>query len=117
MRITGLFATLPLAVLVVLAACSDNDNPAGAGSSGTPDTENEGGGPVDPSEAGTGDGGPVSNTSVCSTTKPSANKDAGRVFKGTLLLPEKALDGELFIDRFGKIVCADKSCATVPVQL
>ena len=47
---------------------TDNENPAGASSSGGgPNTENDGG-PVDPSEAGGGDGGPVSNTSVCSTT-------------------------------------------------
>src|SRR5688500_1625050 len=84
MRITGLFAALPLAALVTMVACSDNDSPAGPGSSGGPGAEDGGGGPIDPSEAGTGDGGPVTNTSVCSTTKPSANKDAGRVFKGTL---------------------------------
>jgi cytosine/adenosine deaminase-related metal-dependent hydrolase len=111
MRITGLFAALPLAAIVAIAACADNENPDSPGSSGGPGTDNEGG-PGDPSEAGTGDGGPVSNTSVCSTTKQAANKDAGRVFKGTLLLPETAVDGELFIDRFGKIVCAAKSCSS-----
>lgn len=113
MRITRLFAALPLAALVTMVACSDNDSPAGPGSSGGPGTE-DGGGPIDPNEAGTGDGGPVTNTSVCSTTKPAANKDAGRVFKGTLLLPEKAVDGELFIDNRGRIVCADKSCSMTP---
>lgn len=112
MRSTGLFAALPLAVIAVLAACSDNENAAGTSSSGGPDTENEGG-PVDPSEAGPGDdGGPITNTSVCSVTKPAKTKDAGRVFKGTLLLPEKAADGELLIDKFGKIVCAAASCSS-----
>lgn len=113
MRFTGLLAALPLATLVVLAACSDNESPSGPGSSSGNDPDPDGG-PVDPKEGGGGDGGDLANTSVCSVTKQAGNKDAGRVLKGTILLPEKAIVGEVFVDRFGKIVCAAANCSNEP---
>lgn len=113
MRFTRLLAAFPLLAIAAIAACSDNDDSPGASSSGGNGGDDGG---VDPgkNDGGDNDGSSLANTSVCSVTKPAANKDAGRVFKGTLLLPEKALDGELFIDNRGKIVCADKSCSSSP---
>jgi len=110
MRFTSLLAVLPLAALVTMVACSDNGNDDGPG------TTNPGGdggktGPdgAGPGQDGGGDSGP-SATSACSVTKARKDNKSGRIFKGTLLLPEKTVDGELFIDAGGKIVCADKSC-------
>ncbi len=105
MNLRALFAVVPVLAILKLAACSDQENPAGANPP-----------PDDPSgeDGGTeGDGGPPPQKASCQIT-PGANADAGRVLKGTLLLPESAIEGELYLDSRGMIVCADKSCSSSP---
>ncbi len=111
MRLSTLFAAFPLLAIAGFTACADNDDSGGVEPSPTADAgkdapngnTTDGGGETD---------GSTPNTGSCQVTKPPKDKTSGRVFKGTVLLPEKAVQGELFIDAKGKIVCADTSCTS-----
>lgn len=101
MHLRNLFAFVPVALVLKLVACADQDNPPG----------------VDPrDEAGTNEdveAGVPAERGSCAVTKPPSSPASGRVLKGTLLLPEKIVDdGELFIDGKGVIQCADTSCSS-----
>ncbi|HVJ94032.1 MAG TPA: hypothetical protein VM580_29785, partial [Labilithrix sp.] len=111
MNLRCLVASVPV-IALLFAACADQENPAG------PTTSSGGTEPTQP--GGEPDGGtpdadtpdpPVneSNKQLCVVTKPG---DYGKVFTGTLLLPESVVEGELFIDKTGAIVCADKNCSS-----
>lgn len=101
-------AILPLLALFKITACSD---PVSATNPSLPgDGE---GAPAPPGEDhadGTDPSKPITKT-LCKVTKSG---DFGKVIKATLLLPEAALDGELFIDGRGVIACADKDCSGTP---
>jgi len=103
MNLRRLALVVPVLALFKLAACSDQDNPSGTnlpGDDGGTEGGNEGGNPD----------GSVITTSQCQQTKPAANNSTGRVIKGTVLLPESSVEGEVFYDK-GRIVCADKNCS------
>jgi hypothetical protein len=113
MNVRHFLLTAPV-VAAIIVACADQQNPSGTNvgpGDGTdptgdkddpsnPDPETDGG-PTDP--------GPVVNKDLCKVGKAG---DAGKVIKGTLLLPETTLEGELFIDSTGTIACAAKSCSS-----
>jgi hypothetical protein len=96
MYLRRLLAALPVAA-IVLAACADQVNPTGVHLPDEPDPGDDGSGKV---------AGAVTKT-LCTVQKPG---DAGKVIKGTLLLPDKPTEGELFIDKNGVIACAAASC-------
>src|SRR5262245_44824037 len=49
--------------------------------------------------------------SLCVVTNQG---DETKVFKGTLLLPDKPVEGEVVIDKSGVIACAAERCAKAP---
>lgn len=103
----ALFA-IPILSFLAIAACANQDDPT---ASQLPTDGEDGGG------GGKTDGGPTDPdattpyTSPCKVTKPG-KADSPRLFKGTLLLPTEAVEGELLIDAAGNIACAAKSCSS-----
>ncbi|MDF2691968.1 MAG: repeat domain protein [Labilithrix sp.] len=106
------FLTVAPVLALLIAACADPQDPSGTNPGGSED-------PTDPEGNGTGedpadsnqpnDPGKLTNKQLCTVTKAG---DAAKAVKATLLLPEEAVDGELFIDKTGMIVCAAKSCSS-----
>jgi hypothetical protein len=97
MNLRSLLTAVPVVALLKLAACTDQSNPTGVHLPNEPD----------PGEDGPGTTAGLVTKTLCMVAKPG---DAGKVIKGTLLLPESPVEGELFIDKGGIIACAGKTC-------
>jgi cytosine/adenosine deaminase-related metal-dependent hydrolase len=112
MNLRSLFSIVPV-IGILIAACSDQTNPS------PPRVPDDPTGDGDDGSGGSGDDTPGESDDpdklvykdLCKVAKPG---DGGKVIKATLLLPEMALDGELFIDKNGIIACAAKTCSGTP---
>ena len=104
MNLRRSLSVVPVLFLVMAAACADQENPDGAGT-GKGDPTDPTPLPVDPSQPGQ----PGVAKTLCTM---ESGGDGGKVIKGTLLLPDTVLEGELFIGKDGKIACVDKSCSS-----
>jgi hypothetical protein len=63
---------------------------------------------------GGGDGGGGGVNPVANQCRAEKAGTKGRVFQGTLLLPDSAKKGEIFIDDAGLIACAAADCKSTP---
>jgi cytosine/adenosine deaminase-related metal-dependent hydrolase len=112
MNLRSLLLLVPVLALLKVTACSDQTNPTGQSPGGGEEPgPGDGQNPDQPGEVDPNN--PVNpnlvSKQLCKVTKPG---DEGKLFKATLLLPEMALDGELFIDKNGVIQCAAKDCSS-----
>ncbi len=113
MNLRNFLSVVPVIALVI-GACADQQNPSGSTVPNDPAGSEDDRDPNDPD--GTDPDDPTDpdklvKKDLCKVSKPG---DAGKVIKATLLLPESAIDGELFIDDKGVIACAGKSCSSAP---
>jgi cytosine/adenosine deaminase-related metal-dependent hydrolase len=97
-------AATPFVAFLLFVACSDQTNPKGVVI--PPDQLVPDGGP--PSTQATQNPDGTATKHLCKVSKKGT---AGRIFSGTLLLPDGPQDGELMIDGNGMIACADKDCS------
>jgi len=107
-----LLAIVPV-VGILLAACTDQTNPTAPRIPDDPEEEEEGRSGRSGGEGSDepGDPGEVVQKELCKVTKSG---DGGKVIQAMLLLPDKPIEGELFIDENGIIACANKSCSGTP---
>ncbi|HEY8077373.1 MAG TPA: hypothetical protein VIF62_24775, partial [Labilithrix sp.] len=113
LKLRHLLALAPVSLFVIIQACSDNGNPDTSVTTPPPSSGDDGGSNTNPPPGGDDGGmdGSVNNRNACVVTSKGT---AGFLFKGRLLLPESAIDGELLIDGTGMILCADTSCTATP---
>jgi cytosine/adenosine deaminase-related metal-dependent hydrolase len=107
-----LLAVPVLALLKLTAACGDNNNANDQTTTGQDGGAGKDGSIAD-TDGGDQDGGTFTPGSCTVVTKGTA----GMVLQGRVLLPESAVDGEVFLDDKGNIACADTSCATTPTYV
>jgi len=94
---------------VTLAACGDSANNADDTADDDTSKDSGKGGDDDDTDASKKDASGSYTKGQCEVTKEGT---AGKLFKGTLLLPEKVeASGELLIDDKGIIVCASDDCS------
>ncbi len=105
MKFRTLAVVLPALFLVKLTACSDQEvDPRTRPSANAPLPAGTTGEEVDPDAIPGGRGS-------CSVTRPGST---AVLLKGRLLLPQKAIDGELLLDERGTILCAAEACEAAP---
>jgi cytosine/adenosine deaminase-related metal-dependent hydrolase len=95
MNLRQLLPLLPVVALLKVTGCADLASGDGDPHAGVDGLLGEGAGSI--------------TKQLCKVTKAG---DAAKVIKATLLVPERPIDGELFIDKGGIIACAAEDCSS-----